>query len=463
MLHRRLQARHVSMIALGGSIGTGIFLGSGYAIALAGSVGALICYAIISVMVYSLLNSLGEMAAFLPTTGSFCEYSSLYVNRPFGCAVTVNYWLNWAITIAAELAAAAIIIQYWLPHIPGLWIAGILFILILGSNLFSVRIYGETEYVMSFVKVGIIVAFIVLGIVLLFSATNLDTRFDQLHETMFQQGWSGFLAVFLIAGFAFQGAELIGISAGETQEPEKNIPRAVKAVFWRLLLFYLLTTLLIGLLLPANDPALMSDGDVRSSPFTLVFQHYLGAGFAADFINAVVLLAIISASNASMYAATRTLWYMGDSGQVPKIFAVTTSRGVPVPALLATALVGLLVYMLSYLGKGGLFTVLVNFSSVCGLLAWFGIALSHYCFRRFHLQGDDEQRLIYKAPWFPYAPIFAMILITFIIVGNMVIFDGTPTWIDYCQHFGALGIFLLVMAWTYLRQSGSQQPSAEGA
>ncbi|CAH0540340.1 Lysine-specific permease [Vibrio marisflavi CECT 7928] len=442
MLLRNLKARHLNMIALGGSIGTGIFLASGYAISVAGPGGAIAAYSLIAIMVYFLITSLGEMATHKPTTGSFCEYSTEYVNSSFGFAMGYNYWFNWAITIAAEISAATIIVKFWFPEASPLLVSGLFFILILAVNLFSVKVFGETEYIMSFLKVAVIIIFIVLGTCLVFTQPHFGASNFTISDGPFHHGFAGFISVFLVAGFSFQGCELIGISAGETKDPEKNIPKAVKSVFWRLLLFYILSTLLISLLVPFNDPSLAHGNSVESSPFTLVFKHYFDMGIATNMLNFIVLIAVISAANASMYSSTRTLWYMGETGQAPKIFSKTTSFGLPIYALMATAVVGSAVFLSSFTGNGELFTILLNISALCGFIAWFGIALSHYCFRKKVLKGDTSQ-LKYTAKMFPYAPVISMIFIALIIAGQA--FEMKLTAFNVLTNYGALIVFVAIM------------------
>lgn len=444
MLVRKLQARHLNMIALGGSLGTGIFLASGSALHIAGAGGAIAAYALIAVMVYFLITSLGEMATYRPSSGSFCEYSSLYVHPAFGFAMSYNYWFNWAITIAAELAAATIIVKYWFPTVSADLIFGLFFTLILAVNIFSVRAYGESEYILSFIKVAMIIVFIILSCLLAVHSPLHDWHNLTVADGPFHNKWMGFLSVFLIAGFSFQGSELIGVSAGETKDPKKNIPKAMRAVFWRLLLFYVLTTLFIGLLIPFNDPSLASDSSVNSSPFTIVLQEYLGRGIAANLVNAVVLIAVVSAANASLYASTRTLWHMGNTGLAPKLFSKTTKQGVPIYALLLTAFAGAVMYLLSLLGAGGIFNILVNISSLCGFIAWFGIALCHYCFRKYHYK-DSLDKLSYRAKLFPTAPIISMIFIVLIVIGQGVTVEGPMTLEVFLVQYGALLVFLLLI------------------
>lgn len=456
MLVRNLQTRHLNMIALGGSIGTGIFLASGYAIHVAGPGGALLAYALIAVMVFFLITSLGELATYRPTAGSFCEYATVYVDPAFGFAMSYNYWFNWAITLAAEVSAAAIIMQFWFPDTPLAWFAGSFFGLVLLGNVFSIRVFGETEYWMSFIKVAAIIVFIVLASFMVFQKPQFGLTVFTLGDAPFHNGWTGFLAVFLAAGFAFQGCELIGIGAGEAKDPSQSIPKAVKNVFWRLLLFYILATLLIGLLIPYNDPALAVQDNVKASPFTLVFAAFFGKSLATNVMNLIILIAIISAANASLYASTRTLWHMGNIGQAPKCFAKTTRYGLPLPALIATAVVAGVVFLFSLLEAGKLFSTLLTVSSLCGFIAWFGIALSHYCFRTRHLH-HDTRTLTYRALFFPAAPLLAMGFIITIILGQGWNVIADFSWSALLTQYGALLVFLTVML-AHKLLNNNQQP-----
>lgn len=452
MLAKTLKTRHLNMIALGGSIGTGIFLASGYAISVAGPGGALVAYTLIAIMVFFLITSLGELSTFRPSTGTFCEYSGDYVSKSFGYAMGLNYWFNWAITIAAEISAAVIVMKFWFPHGSDFIFSTIFFFSILFVNLFSVRIFGEVEFFMSILKVAIITIFIVLGSILVLGTPHFGLNNFTILDAPFHAGISGFFAVFLAAGFAFQGSELIGVASGEAKDPATSIPKAVKSVFWRLFLFYILATLIVSLLIPFNDPQLATQDSVHASPFTLVFKHYIPGSFAANFLNFVILTAIISAANASMYSATRTLWYMASRGEAPKIFTKTTSYGLPINALIATALVGSTIFLSSFINNGTLFTKLLNLSSSCGFIAWFGIALSHYKFRTKYMKPTDN--LSYKAIWFPFGPIYSMIFIVIIVLGQ-----GYPLWHEFSlgavvDDYGGLAMFFAYMAYyKFLRKN----------
>jgi lysine-specific permease len=423
-LQRRLKARHISMIAIGGSIGSGIFIASGTAIHMAGPGGAILAYSIMGLMVYFLMTSLGEMSTLIPTTGSFCEYATRFVDPAFGFAMSYNYWINWAVTTAVDLSAAALIMHTWFPGVSFLLWSLLFFALIVALNFISVGLYGEMQYWFSGIKVIAVILFIIIGIFVISGLLGHQKPFALTNWVMgdapFHNGWVGFIGVLMIAGFSFQGTEIFGITAGETQDPNTSIPRAVRSVFWRILLFYVLSMGIISFLIPYNNPSLISASttNVGASPFTIVFQM-AGLYFAEVTMTIVVLLALLSAANASMYTATRTLWHIAREKNAPKFLANTTAQGIPVPALLLSAVISAAVFLSSIFGQGQLFVWLLNISSLTGFIAWSGIALCHYRFRRAYLlQGYKLTDLPYHTKGFPFGPLFALCLSVFVVIGQ---------------------------------------------
>lgn len=410
----------LNMIAIGGSIGTGIFLASGSAIHMAGPGGTLLAYLVMGLMVYFLMTSLGEMAAYMPSTGSFYMYASKFVDPALGYALGWNYWYNWAITVASEIAAATLIMHFWLPESSTL-IWSILFLSVfVGVNALSSKGFGETEYWFSMIKVTAIVVFIFAGFCMvlgLFGYPAVGLKNWTIDGGPFHGGWAAIFSAFIVAGFSFQGTELIGIAAGESTNPRENIPKAIKQVFWRILLFFVLSIMVISLLIPFTSPFL-ENTNVQMSPFTLVFKE-LGITFAASLMNAVILTAILSAGNSGMYASTRMLWFLGKEGHVPHIFAKVNKRGVPIYALGLTTLIAMLAFLSSFFGNGVVYFWLLNASSLSGFIAWLGIAISHYRFRKAYLlQGRDIKKLPYVAKGYPFAPLFAFTLCLIVIGGQ---------------------------------------------
>ncbi|KAF9384032.1 hypothetical protein CPB97_006007 [Podila verticillata] len=426
-LKRGLKARHLSMISIAGTIGTGLFLASGTSIAQAGPLGALIAYIMIGSMVFFMMTSLGEMATLIPTAGSFNTYAARFVDPALGFALGINYFLNWAVTVAVEIAAAAMILQFWVsPSVLPSWVWSVLFLLFMVFvNFLSVRAYGEAEYWFSVIKVLTVIIFIIVGILVdagVVGGDKIGFRNWTIPGAPIVDGFGGILGVFLVAGFSFQGTELIGIAAGESENPRKNVPKAIKQVFWRILLFYILSIFIIGLVIPYTDPNLLGSGNVDKaaiavSPFTLVLQKAFKP--ASHIMNAVILITVLSAGNSGMYASTRTLFMLARDGKAPAIFARVNSRGIPMESLAFTTLIAGLSFGASLLGSGEVYNWLLNISSISGFIAWLGIAASHYRFRRAYVaQGGDVSRLPYKAAMFPFGPIYALILCTVVVCGQ---------------------------------------------
>ncbi|MFY0783581.1 amino acid permease [Peribacillus simplex] len=420
-LKRSLKARHLMMISLGGTIGTGLFLASGGAIHSAGPGGALVAYAIIGIMVYYLMTSLAEMAAFMPVAGSFRVYASKFVDPSFGFAIGWNYWYNWAITIAAELAAVVLIMKFWFPDSPSFIWSAIALITMFLINYMSVKGFGETEFWFAMIKVVTVVIFLITGVLIILGIMGGKDPIGFSNFTMgegpFNGGFFTILGVFMAAGFSFQGTELLGVTAGESEDPEKNIPKAIKSVFWRIILFYILAIFVIGMIIPFTDSRLLSE-DVAVSPFTLVFER-AGLAFAASIMNAIILSSVLSAGNSGMYASTRMLWDLARDGKAPKFLGKLDKRGVPVNALIVTSLVGCVAFLASFFGDGVVYIWLLNASGMAGFVTWVGIAIAHYRFRKAYVaQGLDMNALPYRAKGFPFGPIFALVLCIIIIIGQ---------------------------------------------
>ncbi len=411
------------MIAIGGSIGTGLFVASGGTIAQAGPGGALVAYAAVGLMVFLLMQSLGEMSAKLPVAGSFQTFATRFVSPSFGFAIGWNYWFNWAITVAAELVAAGIVMSFWLPDVPGWVWAGLFLTVLTGLNALSSKVFGESEFWLALIKVLAVVVFLVAGVFMILGIWGENSpglSHWQTPDEVFHGGWVSIISVFMIAGFSFQGTELVGVAAGEAKNPRREIPRAIRSVFWRIMLFYIGAIFIIGCLVPFTDPSLLASGeaDVAASPFTLVFER-AGIAFAAALMNAVILTAIHSAGNSGLYASTRMLYSLARDGKSPAIFGRVNTRGVPLPVLMATAGVGLFGFLSALLGQGSAYAWLVNVSGLSGFLVWTGIAVLHYRFRRgFLAQGHTVGELPYRAAFFPIGPLLAFAMLLLVIAGQ---------------------------------------------
>lgn len=455
-LKRGLKARHMTMISLGGSIGTGLFLASGGAIHSAGPGGALLAYAIIGIMVYFLVTSLGEMATYLPVSGTFSTYATRFVDPSLGFALGWNYWYNWAITIAAELSAASLIMKFWLPNTPSILWSALFLVLMLGLNLLSVKGYGETEYWFALIKVITIIVFIALGLLMIvgiWGGEFLGFRNFTIGDAPFSGGFLTVLGVFMAAGFSFQGAELVGVAAGESENPRENVPKAIRSVFWRILLFYIMAIFVVGLIIPYSSESLAS-GSVSMSPFTIVFEK-AGLSIAASVMNAIILTSVLSAGNSGMYASTRMLWVLAKEGKAPKFLSRLNGRGVPVASLIVTGFIGMFAFLASFFGDGAVYIWLLNASGMSGFIAWLGIAITHYRFRKAYVaQGRSLKDLPYRAKWFPFGPILAGLLCTIVIIGQCLgaFTDGQIDWPFLFASYIGIPLFLVLWLgykWTY--------------
>lgn len=464
-LHRSLQARHMYMIAVGGAIGTGLFLLSGGSVSMAGPGGAIVAYMVMGVLVYFLMSSLGEMATKLPLSGSFETYATRFVDPALGFTLGWNYWFCWATCVACELVAGAIIIKYWFPHTnTTLWSMLFLAVLFL-LNVVSVRVYGEGEYWFAGIKVVTIILFIFVGILQIIGIigghspgfSNFVLSAGPGKQAPFVGGLAALINVFLLAGFSFSGTEIVGLAAGESEDPEKNVPKAINTVFWRILLFYIGSIIVIGFLIPFNDPNLLKSGtdQVAFSPFTMVFKRS-GIAFAASLMNAVILTSVLSCGNSGLYTASRMLYALAKEHKAPKFLGKVNKHGIPLNALYATTLVACSAFFSSLIGDGKIYYALVNISGITAFFAWLGIAICHYRFRKAYVaQGKRLEDLKYKAKWFPFGTILAVLLCIIVIFGaNIWVFQQKWSWFDFITNYITIPLFVIIyFAYKFIKKT----------
>jgi lysine-specific permease len=458
-LKRSIGQRQLSMIAIGGAIGTGLFFASGSAIAQSGPGGALLAYATMGLAVYCMMQSLGEMATQLPIPGSFEAYAERFVDPSLGFAVGWNYWFSWAITLAAELVAGSLIVKFWFPDSSTtLWAMGF-FAVLLALNLLSVKAYAEAEYWFAGIKVVTVIIFIAVGALMItgmigghavgFHNWTVSDPAKGTHAP-FVGGLTAALAVFLVAGFAFQGTEGVGLAAAETADPSKNVPKAIRTVFWRILLFYIGSIFVVGTLISYTNPNLLhgDEAHIAFSPFTMVFQQLPRFGYyASNLMNAVILSSVLSCGNSSMYVASRMLHAMSHSRKAPKLFGKLNGRGVPVAALLATGSVSALAFFSTLVGDQKIYQIFYNASSLSGFLIWLGIAVCHLRFRKAWVaQGRSLDDLKFKSKFFPYGPWLAVILFVGVLFGANINVFQTPvfSWFDFITGYLMIPVFVVL-------------------
>lgn len=409
-LSREMSSRQVLMISLGGVIGTGLFLSSGYTIHEAGPIGTILAYLMGAIIVYLVMLCLGELSVSMPETGSFHVYAQKYLGKSAGFVVAILYWLTWTIALGSEFTAAGLIMQHWFPHV-STWIWSLLFmLLIFGINAFSVKWFAETEFWFSSVKVAAIVAFILLGAGAIFGifsyhGTHQLIGFKHFYENgLFPNGFSGVFTTMLTVNFAFSGTELIGITAGETKDPATTIPKAIKTTLWRLILFF------VGSMIVMSSLISYKQAGVTQSPFVLIFSE-MGIPFAADIMNFVVLTAIISAANSGLYASTRMLWSLSNEKIIPQLFKHTNHRGIPIYALIASMIGGIFALFSAVYAAGSVYLILVSISGLAVVFVWMAIALSELQFRKQYVaSGKDVRDLGFRTPFYPWTPLAAFIL-----------------------------------------------------
>ena len=449
-LRRSLKIRHMGMIAIGGAIGTGLFVASGTTISTAGPGGALLAYAAIGLVIYFIMTGLGEMATYLPIAGSFQTYASRFVDPALGFSLGWTYAVGWAITIAGELVASAIVMKFWFPDTPAtLWNA-IFLVLLFSINLISTKAFGETEFYFAGIKVVAVCTFLIVGVLLILGVGGNSPGFSNwtVGEAPFVGGVPAVINIFLIAGYSFQGAEVVAITAGESENPERNIPIAVRSVFFRILIFYIGAITVIGFLIPYTDPLLLRDDitDIAVSPFTLVFKSF-GLSFAASVMNFVILTSILSAANSALYCGSRMLYAMGTEGKAPKALAKLNKRGVPVVAVIGMTSIGLFCFLTAVVGEGTAYIWLINCSALIGFILWGGMALSHYRFRKgLKAQGHKIEDLKYKAKFYPIGPLFAIAMCILVIVfqdyGTFT--SGNIDWGGVFVTYISVPVFLII-------------------
>ena len=379
-LQRGLKNRHIQLIAMGGAIGTGLFLGSAQVIQSAGP-SIILGYAIGGLIAFLIMRQLGEMIVEEPVAGSFSHFANKYWGKFPGFLAGWNYWILYILVAMTELTAVAKYINYWWPQIPAWSSVLFFFIVITLVNLGNVKFYGESEFWLAIIKVAAVVSMIVFGLYLLFTADVGSTAsFSNLwaHGGFFPHGFDGLFYMLAFLMFAFGGIELIGMAAAEAENPEKTIPKAINQVVLRILIFYVGSLTILLSLVPWNQLDL---GGLDKSPFVMIFSQ-LGIGWAAHLLNFIILTAALSVYNSGMYANSRMLFGLAKQGNAPKIFEKVNKSGVPIPAVLFSALLIFGCVLLNYFvpedALGHLMYIVVG----ALVLNWAMISLTHLKFKQ---------------------------------------------------------------------------------
>lgn len=415
-LKRQLKNRHIAMISIGGVIGTGLFLGTANALRNGGPVGLILGYAAVGTICYSVMISLGEMVAYLPIPGGHIRLAERFVDPAFSFAMGWNYWYNWTIVLPAELSAAAILINYWNKTVNNAaWISMCL-VVVITINMLGAGAYGEAEFVFASIKVITITALIILGIIL-------DLGGGPSHDRLGFRYWKnpgpfvdyagikgskghflGWWAVMTQAAFSYIGTEIVAIAAGEAKNPRRNLPKAIKRVYIRILVFYIGGTTVISVLVPSNDPRLkLGSGNASASPFVIAIQN-AGIKGLPSVINAALLTSAWSAASSDLYTSSRALYGLSLVGNAPKVFSKTLSNGLPFVSIIFCSLFSTLAFMGISKGAGRVFNWFANMTAVAGLITWFGICFTYIRFYKgLKAQGYDRSKLPFTSKLQPFA------------------------------------------------------------
>ncbi|KAK4945203.1 hypothetical protein LTR10_015629 [Elasticomyces elasticus] len=405
-LHRNLKGRHMQMIAIGGAIGAGLFVGSGSAFQTGGPGSVLIGFMLVGFMVYLMMQALAELSVVYPINGAFTMYICRFVDPSFGFACGWEYAISWLTVLPFEISAACNIIHYW-PGSEGInnaaWIVPLLVALVV-IQIFGVRGYGEVELVLSVMKIIACTGFIILGIIIDCGGVPTDTRgyigarYWHSPYTAFLNGFHGFCSVFVTAAFAYTGTELTGLAAAESADPRKEIPRASKQVVWRIAIFYVVNLFLVGLIVPANSELYSSGGsESRHSPFVIAIQ-LAGIKALPSIFNAVILIAVMSVANSCTFGSTRTIQALAANGMGPKFLAYVDKKGRPVSVVILQLLFGCLAFVNLASNGGTIFNWLLSLSGLSILFIYGGIALAHIRFRKaWHAHGHTLDELPFRA------------------------------------------------------------------
>jgi yeast amino acid transporter len=479
-LQHALKPRHVAMISIGGVIGTGLFLGTANSLKNGGPLGLWLGYIVMGSVCYAVMQCLGEAVSYLPVPGGHIRLADRFVSPAMAFALGWNYWYNWVIVLPAELSAAAVLISYWDPNTsPAVYIT-VCLVVVVAINLLGARVYGEAEFWFCSIKVITIVGLIILSFlidvgvgsqgVLGFHYWKHPGPFVQYNNISGSLGrFLGFWSVLINAAFSFIGTEITGIAAGEARNPRKAIPSAVRKVFYRILLFYILGTLAISVICPSDAPDLsFKHKTATKSPFVIAIKA-AGIKGLPSVINAALLTSATSAASSDLYTSSRALYGLALNGQAPRIFARTNRYGLPYLSVFVSILFSLLAYMSVKTGSGTAFGYFANLTSVCGLVTWSVIGCLHLRFRTaMKVQGVSDDVLPYKAPlskffsgkFFSYYTI-GWTLLVILFCDWSVFLNGNWSTSDFITNYFPVPFFGILYAFGAWRWGGAFRKAEE--
>lgn len=453
-LSRALKPRHLQMIAIGGSIGTGLFVGSGSALNTGGPAGILIAWALTATGVFMTMQGLGELAVAYPISGGFNIYATRFLEPAIGFAIGWNYFMQFFVLLPLELVAASITIKYWNKSLnPDIFVA-IFWIVVFLITMLGVKGYGEAEFVFCLIKVVTVIGFIILGVVLICGGgPNHDFIGGKYWRDpgAFANGFKGVCSVFVTAAFSFGGTEMIGLTAAECENPRKSLPRAIKQVFARITIFYIGTLTIIATLVAYNDQRLLgaSSVDATASPFVIAIVSS-GIKGLPSVINTVILIAVLSVGNASVYATSRSLNSLAEQGMAPKWAGYVDRAGRPLVAIIITNVFGLFAFIAASDKQEEAFNWLLALSGLSSIFTWLSINFSHIRFRRaMHVQGRELAELAFVAQSGVWGSYYGVVLNVLVLIAQFWIalfpLGGKPSAYDFFLSY--LGFPVILASW----------------
>lgn len=426
---QKLSQRHLTMIAIGGTLGTGLFIGLGSSLA-SGPANLLIGFLLTGIAIFCVVQCAAELACQYPVSGSFASHVSRFVDSSLGLTVAINYFLSWAISFPSELIGLAMTIQYWNTSVnPVVWVA-IFYVFILMLNLFGVRGFAETEFFLSIFKVVAIIIFLIIGVILICgggpnSDGYIGAKYWHDPGSFKKPVFKSLCNTFVSAAFSFSGTELVVLTAAEARSIQ-SVARASKGTFWRILIFYVSTVVVIGCLVPYTDDRLLganSSEDVSASPFVIALANTGSFGVrVADFMNVVILIALISVSNSCVYASSRIVQSLGAAGQIPQICGYVDARGRPLIGIFVCAIFGLLAFIVASNNVNEVFDWLFALCALASLFVWFGICLAYLRYRwALKKNGRSTNEIVYKSMLGIYGGYLGILLTSLLIIGEIYV------------------------------------------
>lgn len=453
-LSKQLKNRHLQMIAIGGSIGTGLFVGSGSALNTGGPAGIVIAWVVTATAVYTTMQGLGELCTAFPISGGFNLYATRFIEPAMGFAIGWNYFMQFFVLLPLELVAASISIKYWNSTLNSDIFVAIFWVTVFVITMLGVKWYGEAEFYFCFIKVITVIGFIILGIVLICGG-------GPSHEFVggknwrnpgpFANGFKGVCSVFVTASFSFGGTEMIGLGAAEARDPVRAVPKAIKQVFIRICLFYFGTITLVATLVPYNDSRLLgaSSVDATASPFVIAIVNG-GIRGLPSVINAVILIAVLSVGNASVYACSRSLNSLSEQGMAPKWTGYVDRLGRPLFAIIITNIFGLFAFIACSDKQVDAFDWLMALSGLSSIFTWLSINFAHIRFRAgLKAQGRSVDELAFTSATGVWGSWYAMFIYALVLIAQFWIavwpIGAAPNASAFFQSY--LGVPVVLASW----------------